>query len=152
LARATAQPAALCGFGAGPGSAISAVFVKLTNLSLGGPSVMLRALVALALTNTLQTLMQGAWLAWKEPTPLRRALATWRSGAWVGTLSACGSACWFTAFALAPIALVRSVGHVEIVFTLSFSRFYLRERLRRSDVAGLGLNVAGVLLIVAAQR
>jgi drug/metabolite transporter (DMT)-like permease len=152
LARATVQPAALCGFGAGLGFAITAIFVKLANLSLGGPNVFLRALLALTLTNTLQTLMQGVWLAWQEPEELRRAITTWRTSAWVGTLSACGSACWFTAFALAPVALVRSVGQVEMVFTLSFSRFYLRERLRLHDLAGLGLIVAGVLLIVAGQR
>jgi drug/metabolite transporter (DMT)-like permease len=111
--------------------------------------VFVRALFVLVLTNTLQTLMQGAWLAWREPEELRKAFTTWRSSSLVGTLSACGSACWFTAFALTEVALVRSVGQVEIVFTLLFSRFYLRETLRRGDVAGLVLVVGGVLLIVA---
>ena len=110
-----------------------------------------RALFALAVTNSLQTLMQGGWLAWREPEQLRRAFTTWRSSAWVGTLSACGSACWFTAFALAPVALVRSLGQVEMVFTLGFSRLYLRETLRRADVLGLLLVVAGVLLIVVGR-
>jgi len=99
-------------------------------------------------TNTLQILMQGAWLAWREPAQLRKSLTTWRSSMWAGTLSACGSACWFTAFAMADVALVRSVGQIEIVFTLLFSRFYLRERLQRGDVAGLTLVVGGVLLII----
>ena len=54
----------------------------------------------------------------------------------VGALSGCGSACWFTGFAIAEVALVRAVGQVEIVFTLLFSRFYLKEILRRADVAG----------------
>jgi drug/metabolite transporter (DMT)-like permease len=49
---------------------------------------------------------------------------------------------------LADVALVRSVGQVELVFTLLFSRFYLKETLKRSDVTGLGLVVAGVLFIV----
>jgi drug/metabolite transporter (DMT)-like permease len=66
-------------------------------------------------------------------------------------LSALGSACWFTAFALAPIGLVRSVGQIEIVFTLTFSRFYLKETLKPGDIAGLVLVVAGVLLIVLAN-
>jgi drug/metabolite transporter (DMT)-like permease len=35
-----------------------------------------------------------------------------------------------------------------MVFTLAFSRFYLRETLRRADVAGLLLVVAGVLLVL----
>jgi len=36
------------------------------------------------------------------------------------------------------------------VFTLLFSRFYLKETLRRTDVAGLLLVVAGVMVIVLA--
>jgi drug/metabolite transporter (DMT)-like permease len=148
---ATAQPAALCGLGAGLLFAFTTVFIKLGNQSVAAPSVVVRALFVLLLTNTLQTLMQGGWLAWREPAELRKAFTTWRSSSLVGTLSACGSACWFTAFALTEVALVRSVGQVEIVFTLLFSRFYLRETLRRGDVAGLALVVAGVLFIVVGR-
>jgi drug/metabolite transporter (DMT)-like permease len=36
-----------------------------------------------------------------------------------------------------------------MVFTLLFSRFYLKEQIRRADVAGLLLVVTGVALIVA---
>jgi drug/metabolite transporter (DMT)-like permease len=93
-------------------------------------------------------MMQGAFLAWREPDELRKAITTWRSSAWVGTLSALGSACWFTAFAMAEVALVRSVGQIEIVFTLLFSRFYLKETLKPGDIAGLALVVCGVLVIV----
>lgn len=149
LAAATTQPAALCGLGAGLGFAFTTVFIKLGNRSVEGPNVFVRALFVLVLTNTLQTLMQGAWLAWREPEELRKALTTWRSSALVGTLSACGSAGWFTAFSLTEVALVRSVGQIEIVFTLLFSRFYLRETLKPGDIAGLALVVGGVLLIVA---
>lgn len=147
LAAAT-QPAALCGLGAGFLFAFTTVFIKLGNQSVTAPSVVVRALFVLVLTNTLQTLMQGAWLAWREPAELRKAFTTWRSSALVGTLSACGSAGWFTAFAMTEVALVRSLGQVEIVFTLLFSRFYLKETLKRGDIAGLALVVAGVLLIV----
>jgi len=150
LARATVQPAALAGLGAGFLFAVTTVFIKLANQALSGPSLFLRALFVLVVTNALQTLMQGVFLAWREPAELRKAITTWRSSAWVGTLSALGSACWFTAFAMAQIALVRSVGQVEVVFTLLFSHFYLREKLQLGDIAGLVLVVAGVLLIVLA--
>jgi drug/metabolite transporter (DMT)-like permease len=40
---------------------------------------------------------------------------------------------------------------VEIVFTLLFSRFYLKEQLKPGDIAGLVLVVGGVLLIVVAS-
>ena len=149
LIAATVQPAALCGLGAGFLFAATTVFIKLANQALTGPSLVVRALLVLVVTNTLQTLMQGTWLVWREPAELRKAFTTWRSSSWAGTLSACGSACWFTAFALTDVAVVRSVGQVEIVFTLLFSRFYLKETLKRGDVAGLLLVVLGVLLIVS---
>jgi drug/metabolite transporter (DMT)-like permease len=149
LAAASVQPAALAGLGAGFLFAVTAVFIKLANHALGGSSVFVRALVVLVVTNTLQTLVQGGYLAWREPEELRKAFTTWRSSALVGTLSAAGSACWFTAFALADIALVRSVGQVEIAFTLLFSRFYLKETLKPGDIIGLALVVTGVLLIVS---
>jgi drug/metabolite transporter (DMT)-like permease len=151
LAAATVQPAALCGLGAGFGFAMTAVLIKLANQALDGPNVLVRALAVLVVTNTLQIVMQGGWLARREPAELRRAFTTWRSSMWVGTLSACGSACWFTAFAIADIALVRSVGQIEIVFTLLFSRFYLRETLKPGEVAGLVLVVGGVLVVVWAR-
>ena len=148
LARATVQPAALAGLGAGFLFALTTVFIKLANQALSGPNLVVRSLFVLVVTNSLQILMQGSFLAVREPQELRKAFTTWRSSAWVGTLSALGSACWFTAFALAPVGLVRSVGQVEIVFTLLFSRFYLKETLKSGDVAGLVLVVAGVILIV----
>ena len=128
LARATVQPAALAGLGAGLLFAFTTVFIKLANQALSGPSLLVRALLVLVVTNTLQIVMQGSFLAWREPQELRKAFTTWRSSAWVGTLSALGSACWFTAFALAPVGLVRSVGQVEIVFTLLFQPLFTCER------------------------
>ena len=148
LLAATVQPAALCGFGSGLIFGFTTVFVKLANQALPDPNVVVRALFALTITNAMQILMQGAWLYWREPAELRKAFTTWRTSMWVGTLSGCGSACWFTGFAIANVALVRAVGQVEIVFTLLFSRFYLKEVPKRSEVAGLVIVVFGVLLVV----
>ena len=62
---------------------------------------------------------------------------------WVGTLSGRGSACWFTGFAIAEVAQVRAVGQIEIVFTLLFRRFYLKDVLKRADAAGPSLVALG---------
>jgi drug/metabolite transporter (DMT)-like permease len=77
---------------------------------------------------------------------MRRVFASWRVSGQVGLLSALGSACWFTGFATAPVALVRIVGQIEVAFTMAFGHFYLKERMRRSEVAGLMLVVSGVAL------
>jgi len=151
LLAATFQPAALCGLGTGFVFAFTTIFIKLANTSIEGDSLILRAVFALVITNCMQTILQGAYLAWREPAELKKAFTTWRSSVWVGTLSALGSAGWYSAFALAPVALVRSLGQVEVVFTLLFSRFYLKETLRRSDVLGLFLVVFSVVLILAGR-
>ena len=124
LFRATVQPAALCGLGAGAGFAVAGVGIKAATMALAVSDTILGALFALVVISVLQTLMQGGYMAWREPAGLRAAFSSWRSSAWVGALSAGGSACWFASFALAPVAFVRTLGQVEMVFTLRFSRFY----------------------------
>ena len=148
LLRATVQPAALCGLTAGFFFALTSVLVKAANQALPGEDPILRALVTLVVTNILQTFMQGGWLLWREPEQVGALFRTWRDSARVGALSACGSACWFTGFALAPVALVRAVGQVEILFTLLFSRFYLREAASRAEMAGALVVVLGVVLVL----
>ncbi len=143
-----AQPAARCGLGAGLGFALTAILVRRATSELGGHDPVLHALFALVVVNASQTLLQGGYVAVREPGQLRAVMATWRTSAQVGVLAAFGSACWFTGFATAPVALVRTVGQVEVIFTLLFGRFYLREPLGRSELAGLLLVAAGVVLAV----
>lgn len=149
LLRGLAQPAALCGIGSGFCFGASGNLFRAANHATPGDDPVFKALVILVVVNTMQTLMQGAWVAWREPAQVRAVFATWRSSAQVGALSALGSACWFSAFALSPVAMVRAVGQVEILFTLGFSRFYLKERAKRSDVIGALVLVAGVILVLA---
>ncbi|EHL97291.1 putative membrane protein [Acetobacteraceae bacterium AT-5844] len=148
LLKATVQPAALCGLGAGTGFALTAIFIKSANLELDHPDAVLRALITLCVANAMQTVMQGGWLAWKEPEQFRAVFRTWRDSLPVGALSAAGSACWFTGFALAPVAMVRALGQTEIIFTLLFSRFYLKETLKRQEVIGALGIVSGVVLLL----
>lgn len=148
LLQATLQPAALYGLGAGTGFALTAVLIKAANQELAHPDPILRALVTLVVANVLQTVMQGGWLALKEPEQFRAVFRTWRDSLPVGALSACGSACWFAGFALAPVAMVRALGQTEILFTLLFSRFYLKETLKRAEVVGAMTVVAGVVLVL----
>lgn len=152
--RATVQPAALWGLGAGLGFALAGVFIKLGAAELIDPAwgegwPVRRALMTLLLMNLMQSAAQGGWMLWREPAQLRAAVHHWRHGLPVGALSALGSACWFTGFVLAPLGLVRSVGQVEILVTLALGRFYLREAFTRVEVLGAAVVVAGVLLVLA---
>ncbi len=144
--RALGAPAARYGLASGLFFALTAVGIRRATMDVTTADPISAALVTLAITVLLQTLMQGAWLIWREPEQLRAVFTSWRVSGQVGLLSSLGSACWFTGFATAPIALVRIVGQVEIIFTLGLAHFYLRESLRRSEVLGLLLVASGVLL------
>jgi drug/metabolite transporter (DMT)-like permease len=147
--RATVQPAALCGLGAGACFGLTGICIRAANQGLDAADPVLGALCTLVVTNMMQTAMQGGWLLAREPASVVAVFRNWRNAAPVGLLSACGSACWFTGFALAPVALVRSVGQVEIVFTLAFSQWYLKESLKPRDAVGAVLIVLSVILVIA---
>lgn len=146
LAAGLAQPAALCGLGAGALFALTGVLVKQATLTLAMDDLVAGALVTLTVVLALQTAMLGVWVRVREPGTWTRVAATWRNSGQVGLLAALGSACWFTGFATAPVALVRVVGQVEVLFTLGFARLYLRERTRPHEAFGLLMVAAGVVL------
>lgn len=143
------QPAALCGLGAGLGFTITAIAAKVATNHVGTDDRILAALVVLVVVQTGQVVMQGGYVLRREPEQIARVLASWRQSVQVGALGSLGSACWFTGFALAPVALVRTVGQIEVFLTLGFSHLYLKERARRFEIVGLLLVGAGVALALA---
>ncbi len=143
------QPAALCGLGAGFGFTMTSIFVKSATFDVATTDKVQAALLALVAVQAGQTVMQGGYVALRERAELPKVLATWRTSGQVGVLAALGSACWFTGFATAPVALVRAVGQIEVLFTLGFSRLYLREPMHRHDVIGLILIGIGVATALA---
>jgi drug/metabolite transporter (DMT)-like permease len=90
--------------------------------------------------------MQGSYVLLRERGEMTRVLRSWRSSSLVGLLASLGSAGWFTGFALAPVALVRTVGQIEVLFTLGFGHLYLREKVRRHEVIALFCVAGGVAL------
>lgn len=150
LARSAARPAALCGLGAAALFALTGLLVRRATLHLDLADPVAAALVTLAIVMLLQTATHGAWVTWREPATWGALVRQWRDSGLVGLLAALGSACWFTGFATAPVALVRVVGQVEVFFTLGFAHFYLAERVRRAEAGGLMLIVVGVVLALLA--
>lgn len=145
-----AERGAVLGLLSGACFAITGVLVKLATEQLPTGDPVAAALVTLVVVLTLQTVMHGGWVLMREPATLRAIVRTWRTSSQVGLLAALGSACWFTGFATAPVAFVRLLGQVEIVFTLGFGHWYLRERVRRHEAGGLLLVTLGVVLALAA--
>ena len=149
LLRSLGQPAARYGIASGFVFALTTIAIRRATMEVATPDHIRAALIVLAMTVTLQTLMQGGYLAWRERDQVARVFAEWRTAAQVGLMSSVASACWFTGFASAPVALVRIVGQVEVAFTMAFAHFYLGEKTAKSEVAGLLLVAIGVVLALA---
>lgn len=136
--------ASLLGIGSGAGFALAAVGYRGAALALPGSGFLIAAAAALAAAQLLQTLALGGFLALRDPGAIAGALREWRRSLVAGFMGAAASAGWFTAFALAPAAHVRTLGLVELVFSYAVSRRFFRERLTRLEAAGMWLLALGV--------
>jgi drug/metabolite transporter (DMT)-like permease len=145
-----ADRAAMFGVLAGAGFGLAAVGIRAATQSLGDTSAFVRAIVALAVMNTMQTVIHGGYLAVREREQISLAFQHWRSSSVVGILSVCGSACFAWAFALQNAARVRTFGQVELLFTFAVAHFFLHERNSRREFTGAGLVLAGVLGVMLA--
>lgn len=144
---AVRQPAALYGVAAGGLFGFAAISIRSATKALEGGPVIVRAVLALAVMNTMQTLIHGAYLVWREPGQLRLTVVHWRSSAVVGVLSVMGSAGWALALALENAAKVRTVGQVELLFTFAVSRWWFRDRHTRAEYVASALVAIGVALV-----
>ena len=144
---AVRQPAALYGLAAGGLLGLAAISIRSATKALDGGPVVVRAVLALAVMNTMQTIIHGGYLVWREPGQVRLALVHWRSSAVVGVLSVCGSAGWALALALENAAKVRTVGQVELLFTFAVSRWWFKDRHTRAEYVASALVAAGVATV-----
>ncbi|MCA8899797.1 MAG: DMT family transporter [Hyphomonas sp.] len=127
---------------------LSAVAYRAASLSLPSGHVLLRAAATLAFVTCFQAILISAWLALREPGEMRRVLAAWRVAAGVGVSGMLGSLAWFTAFTLENAAHVRSLGQVEVIFTLIASILFFREQVTWREGIGVLLVAAGVVVLV----
>ena len=142
---AFADGAATFGLVAGGLFGLAAVGIRAATKDLAGGSSVVKAIIALAVMNTIQTILHGGYLIVREPGQARLALIHWRSSAIVGVLSVCGSACWALAFVLKNAARVRTFGQVELLFTFTVSHLIFKERHARAEYLASALVLLGVI-------
>ncbi len=139
---------ALIGIASGAIFGLSAVSYRSAALSLDGPNPVMQAAVTLACVTTFQTLFMLGWMLARDPQEIVRVARSWRSSMFVGIAGVLGSAGWFTAMALQPVAYVRALGQIELIFTFMASYFLFHERVNRMEAAGCILIVCGILTLL----
>ena len=150
LAGWTARPA-LIGLGSGACFALSATGYRGAALALGSSSFLMAAGYTLLWAQALQTALLGGWLAVRMPSVIGRVFRAWRASLFAGFMGAAASAGWFTAMAIEPVAHVRTLGLVELLFSYGVSWRVFRERLRPLELVGIAI-LAAALVIVAVHR
>jgi drug/metabolite transporter (DMT)-like permease len=142
---------ALLGLASGTGFALSAVGYRGAALALGETSFLMAAAYSLVVAQLLQTVLLGGGLLARRPEVVSGVLRAWRASLFAGFMGAAASIGWFTAMAIEPVAHVRTLALVELVFALFISQRVFRERLTRVELAGVALLTCG-LVIVTLQR
>ncbi|WP_333830609.1 DMT family transporter [Pararhodobacter sp.] len=128
---------------------LSAIGYRAATLEVDHPLALFRALVALVAATSFQTLAMALWLRWREPGELGRVATRWLAVLPVGVTGVLGSAGWFIAFALQNAAYVRSLGQIELIFSILASVIFFREKVRLAEVLGMALLAVSIIMIVA---
>ena len=137
------------GVGSGLAFALTTLWVREASLMLEVDFPYNAAWVLLFVIST-QTLMLLAWLMLKEPSTLKALWQRPKLTLSISLFSCLGSLGWFAAMSLETVALVKTLGQVEILFTLLISARWFKERLSRRDLLGLALIVTGAACVILA--
>ena len=143
----TEKPA-LIGLASGAFFGISAISYRGASLSLGDQGFLIRAAYTLACVTVFQTLVMALYMRAREPGQLTAVFRSWRVSVWAGVTGMIASAGWFTAMTIQNAAYVRALGQIELVFTFAAAVLFFHERPNRTEVVGIGLVIAGLLLLV----
>ena len=143
----TEKPA-LIGLASGASFGIAAVSYRGASLSLGGSGFIMQASLTLAFALVFQTVVMATYMWIKEPVELINCLKAWRVAMWVGLCGALASIGWFTAMTIQQAALVRALGQLELVFTITTSTFIFKEKISRIELFGISLVVLGIIILL----
>ena len=140
--------AAGLGLASGAGFALSGIAYRAAGLALEAEGLLIRPAFTLACVTLAQALLMGAWLCVSAPQSLRAVLRHWRVAVPIGAAGMLASLGWFAAFTLVPVALVKAVGQVELVFSWLTARFAFGERPSLRETLAIGLVSGGILLLI----
>ena len=148
IARGWASRSALLGLGSGAAFGMAAVGYRGAALALATPSVVFAAAESLVWAQVFQTILLGGYLAWRKAAVVIAVIRAWRVSLLAGAMGAAGSACWFTAMAMQPVARVRTLGLIELYFSYVVSRRVSASSIGRAELVGLVLLAIGLVGIV----
>jgi drug/metabolite transporter (DMT)-like permease len=138
---------ALLGIASGAAFGIAAVGYRGAALALPGTAFLMAAAFTLVAAQALQTVLLGGWLLARDAGIVVRVCREWRRSFFAGLMGATASACWFTAMAIEPVAHVRTLALIEVLFGYVISHRFFRERVSATEIAGMLLLSVALVVI-----
>lgn len=137
------------GVGSGLAFALTTLWVREASLMLNLPFPYSAAWVLLSVIGT-QTVLLLIWLGIKEPSTLTALWQRPKLTLAISLFSCLGSLGWFTAMSLETVAMVKTLGQIEVLFTLFISARWFKEKLNQRDLLGLALIMLGAICVILA--
>ena len=136
------------GIGSGLSFAVTSLLVREASLELDFLPFIHRAAWVLVWVIGLQCFILLAFLGiFKRHT----LYAMWQRVGLTFKVSVCSflaSLGWFSAMSMQTVAIVKTLGQIEILFSLLISAYFFKEKLARTDHWGLGLVVLAAMLVI----
>ncbi|GGF06639.1 DMT family transporter [Pseudoalteromonas gelatinilytica] len=138
---------ALLGLACGTSFALSSSWIREASLN-SGLTFPHSAAWVLVLIISLQTLMLCVYIALKERDTFKKMWHHKGTTTAVSVCSCLGSIGWFSAMSLQHVAYVKTLGQIEVFFTILVSILWLKQPLKRQDTAGLVLIALAAILVM----
>lgn len=137
----------LIGLACGGSFALTSLFVREASLALQQP-FLYSAAWTLFCVLCLQTLLLSGYIFLKQPRIFVQLAAHKKQTLLVSFSSCIGSIGWFSAMALQHVAYVKTLGQIEVLFTILISVFWLKAPVKKNELIGLSLiSVAAILVM-----
>ncbi|GAM57928.1 permeases of the drug [Vibrio ishigakensis] len=145
--RSISGKTALIGLACSTAFALTSLWIREASLSLSLPFPH-RAAWVLFIVILMQTIMLTTYLAIRDRDTLKQMFANPKLVVMTSIASFIGSFGWFSAMSLQAVPYVKTLGQVEIFFTMLISFFYLKQAIPKKDIFALLLvGVAAVLVM-----
>ena len=127
--------------------ATSSVFFRHANINLITiDSTILRGINTLFISITLQTIIMIIYLITaNKKIILKKNKSTLIKSTAVGFFGISASCCWFIAFGLANAAYVKTVGQIEILFSIVITVAIFKEKIKINEFVAILITVISIL-------
>ena len=145
--RSISLSTALLGLACSTAFALTSLWIREASLSLHLPFPH-RAAWVLFLIIFVQTIMLVSYLFINDRETLKQMIAKPKLVIMTSVASFVGSFGWFSAMSLQAVPYVKTLGQVEVFFTMLISFFWLNESIKKKDITALVMVAVAAILVM----